>query len=116
MGHEHTGRCGDLHKFEGQPWADEALNNSDDEVITRDGMPTAILPNGLVVSIITDGYGSEQGLYEARVTDQVGDGVPDIIPTGDGTGTYGWLSPAKLGTLLAKAARYELRTTWVFMP
>lgn len=27
--HTHTGRCGDLHKFEGQAWADEALNREE---------------------------------------------------------------------------------------
>ena len=72
------------------------------------------LPNGLHVSIITDGYGSEKGLYEAMVwsDDDVIDPPNDLVTEGDGLGIYGWLSPAKLGLLMERAAKLRLTTSW----
>lgn len=81
----------------------------------RPGQVLVEFPNGIRVSIITDGYGSEQGLFEAYVTTPNGEAIRkmDLIPGGDGTGIYGWLDPAKLGHLLRVAALYELRTVYV---
>jgi len=63
------------------------------------------LANGISVSVITDGYGSEAGLFEALVWWPNGRGVTDLIPGGDGLGVYGWLNPAMLGDLITEASK-----------
>lgn len=59
--------------------------------------------NGVEVSVITDGYGSEQGLFEAMVWMPGGLGLTGLIPGGDDLGIYGWLDERKLGDLLSAA-------------
>jgi hypothetical protein len=62
------------------------------------------LDNGWTVSIISDGYGSKQGLKEALVSDEQGEGVAGVIPGGDGLGLYGWLDGRAVGMLLLRAS------------
>lgn len=61
--------------------------------------------NGVEISVITNGYGSEHGLYEALVTDVNDQPVIDLIPGGDDLGLYGWLDANQLGLLIEKAVR-----------
>jgi hypothetical protein len=65
------------------------------------------LPNGLHVSIITDGYGSEKGLYEAMVWDDDNVNITGLVTGGDDV--YGWLDEVKLGLLIARAAKLQKR-------
>jgi len=61
MTHVHTGRCGDLHKFEGQPWADAALDN-------YGSVPVRITTNtGLSTTLEVDRDAVLPGLWDAEM-------------------------------------------------
>lgn len=89
-------------------------NEEEPEFVLRQGQFLAKFPNGFEVSVITDGYGSEQGLFEALV--RTPDGLPihsaDIIPGWDGEDVLGYLTPAKLGEVLHIVSNYRKVEVW----
>ena len=69
-------------------------------------------PNGLAVSIITDGYGSAAAPYEAYLTkspDSVGTAVVEALGF-QNDGIVGWLTPLQLGELLQRVGGARVTT------